>query len=164
MNAPPKTSTWIALAAAVVIAATGCATKPLFSPRTASLDESGPAAPMNDTAESPIRLVSFPSIDVLPLWPDQDEVSQTRSSVSAPLAAGAEAVKRGAGQVKQGLVNFGQGARQAAHSTTRWLSRPLVAVRATPGEPSLLQRMFTSEPAYDSPQTVGEFLEQDRVR
>jgi hypothetical protein len=151
----------VALVAVVIPTATGCATRPLFSPRTADLDDSGLEAAVGDAGGGPIRLVSF---DVLPLWPGRDEVSETTSSVATPIAAGAEAVKRGAGQVRQGFVSFGQGARRAVTSTTNWLSRPLIAVRATPGEPSLLQRMFSPEPTYDPPQTVGEFLEQERVR
>jgi hypothetical protein len=115
----------VALVAVVIPTATGCATRPLFSPRTADLDDSGLEAAVSDAGGGPIRLVSF---DVLPLWPGRDEVSETTSSVATPIAAGAEAVKRGAGQVRQGFVSFGQGARRAVTSTTNWLSRPLIAV------------------------------------
>lgn len=166
MDARRTTTTIRALCAyALTIAATGCAASgPLFAPRTADIDDAGLDTPVGEADRGPIRLVSFPSIDVLPLWPGEDEVSESAASVAQPLQAGTEAVKRGAGQIKQGVVDFGRGTQRALGTTTRWISRPLVALQTTPGEPSLLQRMFSSESSHDRPRTTREFLAQERVR
>lgn len=166
MAVPRTTNAAIGLLVCVLATtATGCAARgPLFSPRASEFDDTALESQVSDAERSPIRLVSFPSIEVLPLWPDEDEVSETTASVTTPLGAGAEAVKRGAGQVKQGLVDFGRGAQRALDSTTNWVSRPFVAVRTTPGEPSFLQRMFSSKPNNDGPRTTREFLAQERVR
>jgi hypothetical protein len=66
--------------------------------------------------------------------------------------------------VRQGAVQFGQGTKRALTTTTSYLTRPLVAIRPTPGEPSLLQRMFSTEPEKDGPRTTREFFEQERLR
>jgi hypothetical protein len=166
MNVPPHSIKPLVLLLSIpTLAAMGCASGgPLAAFRSAELDDREVEKDSLPEEREPIRLVSFPSFDVLPLWPTKEEASQTSASIAAPFAAGADAVKRGAGQVKNGFVQIGHGTRRAFHTTTDYLSRPLVAVRGTPGEPSLLQRMFSSEPQREGPRTTREFFKQERVR
>lgn len=115
-------------------------------------------------SRGPIRLVSFPSIDVLPQWPGREEAAEASASVAAPFAAGTDAVRRGVGQVQKGFIQLGDGTRRALATTKNYLSRPLVSVRATPGEPSLLSRIFASGSRETGPRTTREFFKQERLR
>jgi hypothetical protein len=154
--------TLVLLLGLVITAATGCvATGPLTAFRSPELDDRELDRDPPKEGRGPIRLVSF---DMLPLWPSREEVSEASASVATPFAAGTDAVKRGVGQVQQGFVQFGQGTRRALTTTTNYLSRPLVAIRPTPGEPSLLQRMFSPNSEKEGPRTTREFFEQERLR
>jgi len=147
------------------LAAAGCAAGgPLAAWQSPDYDDRELDSQPQSEQRGPIRLVSFPQIDVLPLWPSKEEASESAAAVKAPLAAGAGAVKRGMGQVQQGFVQLSAGTRRAFTTTSNFLSRPFVAVRATPGEPSLLQRMFSSQPEDVGPRTTREFFEQERLR
>jgi hypothetical protein len=163
MNESP-TAQWIliVLLSFVSMAATGCmAGGPLTAFRSPELDERGLDPKQVDGDRGPIRLASF---DVFSHWPTREELSETSASIASPFAAGTDAVKRGVGQVRQGVVQFGQGTKRALTTTTNYLTRPLVSIQPTPGEPTFLQRMFSSEPEKEGPRTTREFFEQERLR
>jgi len=143
----------------------GCvATGPLVPPPAdnAQVDPADYEESLEGQSVSPIRLVSFPTFHIKPLWPTTGEGGA--STLTAPFRTGASAVKAGAGQIKSGFVQFGNGTKRAFNSATKWFSSPLVEVEAEPAEPPLMGGLFGGSTSDAKPRTANEFLSGQRVR